>query len=152
MMAYALERNGVGKLYSIDAEQAYASKTTALLQAHGLSHRAEVIVAPLERLTLSGWGGDWYRIHAFEPIVDATVDLLVIDGPPKETAPRARYPAVPMLHAKLKPGATIVLDDAGRPDEKLILQSWIEAGFLSRRPEVFPFGSGFAVGTAALTK
>ena len=54
------------------------------------------------------------------------VDLLVVDGPPADTADKvlARYPALPVVHPRLAPGATVVLDDVERPGEQEVLTRW----------------------------
>jgi hypothetical protein len=54
------------------------------------------------------------------------VDLLLVDGPPADTADKvlARYPALPALHGRLARGATVVLDDVERPGEQEVLRRW----------------------------
>jgi hypothetical protein len=37
----------------------------------------------------------------------------------------ARYPALPALRDKLRPGATVMLDDCHRRDEKETLRKWL---------------------------
>lgn len=53
--------------------------------------------------------------------------LAVVDGPPGNTGPLARYPAVPLL-MQLLPQADlhILLDDHKRPDEKETGQAWVK--------------------------
>ena len=51
--------------------------------------------------------------------------MLVIDGPPETTGPLARYPAGPLLFPRLKPGASIFIDDAHRHDEKEAVARWL---------------------------
>lgn len=53
-----------------------------------------------------------------------TVDLLVIDGPPRRTGDNARYPALPVLGDRFTAGAVAVLDDADRDDERACLERW----------------------------
>ena len=54
------------------------------------------------------------------------IDLLLVDGPPsgEPGRERSRYPALPALEARLAPGAAVVLDDAGRPGERWVLERW----------------------------
>jgi hypothetical protein len=52
------------------------------------------------------------------------IDLLIIDGPPEDLNPLARFPALHFLENKLSDNATIILDDAGRKDEKTITALW----------------------------
>lgn len=55
----------------------------------------------------------------------AEVDLLLVDGPPGRTSKHARYPAVPALRDRLRPGATFMLDDCHRREEKETLHRWL---------------------------
>ena len=50
--------------------------------------------------------------------------LLVVDGPPGTVRPMARYPALPVLLNRLAADATVVMDDARRPDEQAIAERW----------------------------
>ena len=54
------------------------------------------------------------------------IDLLLVDGPPAYATGYglARYPALPALHDRLAPGATVVLDDVERPGEQEVLRRW----------------------------
>lgn len=51
--------------------------------------------------------------------------MLIVDGPPGRVNKDARYPALPLLHERLNPGAHVFLDDATRPDERRILTQWL---------------------------
>jgi hypothetical protein len=53
------------------------------------------------------------------------IPMLVVDGPPRATGAAARYPAFPLLQSVLAQKATIVLDDADRPDEEEIVSRWL---------------------------
>ena len=52
--------------------------------------------------------------------------LVVVDGPPAATGPKARYPALPVLKQVFAPGAQmdLILDDYIRDDEKDIVAEW----------------------------
>lgn len=123
-LGYAVERYG-GQLISIDHDPAYATQTRAQLRRHGLDQLAEVRLAPLRPVTLDGELFQWYDQAAFTGV--AGVELLLVDGPPGGTGPQARYPALRLLSDQLAPQATVVLDDAERPDEQKILRRWVEA-------------------------
>lgn len=122
-IAYALERTR-GRLVSLDHNRAFAERTTAILAWHDLSRVAEVRHAPLRPLSLGGEEFQWYDVEALAGVDH--VDLLVVDGPPGSTGPRARYPAVPVLQARLSASAVVVLDDIDRPDEREVAQRWAE--------------------------
>ena len=123
-IAYLLEQSG-GRLVSLDHDPAYAAKTRAALAAHGLSGVAEVREAPLRPVVLDGRTFPWYDTGAVADLDD--VELLVIDGPPGSTGPDARYPAMRVLEQRLADTATVVVDDAHRPDEQLAVRRWLEA-------------------------
>jgi hypothetical protein len=76
-------------------------------------------------------GLTWYDQTALETGIDsalggAAIELLVVDGPPAYAQGHglARYPALPVLHDRLAPSATIILDDAERPGEREIIRRW----------------------------
>lgn len=122
-IAYALEQIG-GRLVSIDHDHGYAERTRAQLTTHGLAAVAEVRHAPLKTVTAAGRTVQWYDPAGFADLGD--VDLLLIDGPPQATGPDARYPALPMLAARLAATATVICDDASRPEERAAVRNWIE--------------------------
>ncbi len=122
-IAYALERCG-GRLISLDHDPGYAAKTRAIMTEHGLTSVAEVRDAPLRPVAIEGRNFPWYDTAALADLDQ--VDLLLIDGPPEKTGPDARYPALTVLEGRLADTATIVFDDAHRPDEQIALRRWIE--------------------------
>jgi len=121
-IAYALEQIG-GRLISLDHDPGYAEKTRAMLAAHGLTV-AEVRDAALRPVLLDGRSFPWYDTDALADVRE--VDLLLIDGPPEKTGPDARYPAMRVLEDRLADSATVVFDDAHRPDEQVALRRWVE--------------------------
>jgi hypothetical protein len=55
--------------------------------------------------------------------------LVICDGPPGDTM-GGRYGLLPVMGAKIPPGSTILLDDAGRPGELELIRKWeSEAAF-----------------------
>ncbi|MEV4707696.1 class I SAM-dependent methyltransferase [Actinoplanes sp. NPDC049316] len=122
-LAYALEKSG-GRLVSLDHDAEYAARTRDQLAAHGLTGVAEVRTAPLSDLVVDGKNYRWYDV---EKLADLRgIDLLLIDGPPAATGPDARYPAMHALASRLASVATVVLDDANRPDEQDAVRRWTE--------------------------
>ena len=69
------------------------------------------------------WSGKWYKLDNLPNEIEA--DLLVIDGPPQNTAELARYPALPLLHKHLNKNSFIILDDAHRDGEIEIVKRWL---------------------------
>lgn len=130
--ARCCQLNGQGHVYSLEHEEQYAEKTRSLLREHGLEAWATVIHAPLAR------GKDglvWYQDDKL-PVQTTQVDVLLVDGPPMAAAALARYPAMPRLLSRLAEDVTLFLDDADRPDEKLIVERWLREnpGFTVTHP------------------
>lgn len=121
VIAKALQKNGVGHLYSLDHQPAFANKTIEKLIECGVENLATVIHAPLESIELQGSQFKWYST---KDLPDQKYDLLVVDGPPEATNPLARYPALPVLSERLSDNIAIFLDDADRPDETEMLAKW----------------------------
>jgi len=122
VLARTCELNGIGHVYSLEHLPVCAERTRSELRRHGLDGCGEIIDAPLTRHSLEGREWSWYGLQELPPI---QVDMLVIDGPPKATGPLARYPAGPLLFPHLKPGASVFLDDAHRPDEQDSVARWL---------------------------
>ena len=120
--AYCLEELGSGKVLSMEHETKYAAVTRRHLRTHGLERYAKVIHAPLEELNLGGRSWKWYDKSKFRGINN--IDMLVVDGPPGPLQKLSRYPALPVLAAKMAPGAVVVLEDAKRKDERQIVKMW----------------------------
>jgi hypothetical protein len=120
VIARCLQQLGQGHVHSLEHEPEYAEKTRALLQRHGLSDWATVLVAPLETVHTPT---PWYAENAL-PATLKPVELLVVDGPPTSVARLARYPAYPRLRARLAEQHAVLVDDAARPDETEMVQRW----------------------------
>ena len=125
VIAYALEQNGRGRVTSLDHDETYAASTARTLERHGLTAWGRVLHAPLVDVRLEGERWPWYDLSRLPD--EGPIDLLVIDGPPKELRAMARYPAVPLLFDRLSPTAVVVLDDAYRKDERKAVARWREA-------------------------
>lgn len=123
ILALCLRKNGVGHIFSLEHAPEYAEATRKLLVRHGVSEWATVIDAPLIETTTDLGTQPWYDLSGLK--VDKA-DLIVVDGPPMDTAPLARYPAGPKLLPKLHPEGKLFLDDSMRPEERKITARWIE--------------------------
>lgn len=146
VIARSLQRNGCGKLYSLEHDAEYACRTRAQLLRHGLQHWATVLDAPLVAHPLGDAAWPWYDLNGLPD--DIAIDLLVIDGPPQATHALARYPAGPLLFPRLAPGALVFLDDASRPGEQAALRRW-RTEFAALAQSSRPCEKGCAVLTAA---
>ncbi len=109
-------------IYSLEHSLEYLASTQKLLELHGAADDVHLIHAPLVDTDIGDQTLPWYRVPDSLP---AQIDLLLVDGPPGDTGPLARLPAVTCLIERLQPGAIIVLDDAHREDEREIARSWM---------------------------
>lgn len=129
--AYAMERVGQGEIVSLEHEACFAEATNALLRRHGLDHVASVVHAPLIPTIVEGRRYLWYDTRALGGELEGAVGLLVVDGPPGRLQRLSRYPALPVLGPQLRPDATVLVDDARRRDERIMVRRWRSA-----RPEL----------------
>lgn len=125
ILARCCQMNDFGHVFSLEHDPKYATHTRDLVKQHALEAWATVIDAPLtthDECDSSLW-------YSFEnvSIEPSSVDLLVVDGPPGNLAPYARFPAVPLLWGLLSPNCAILLDDANRPQEQEIIKRWLDA-------------------------
>ncbi|MFB8145827.1 class I SAM-dependent methyltransferase [Microbacterium sp. NPDC056003] len=122
--AMAMRHKGSGRVLALEHLDAYAEKTRAVLEAHGLSEWAEVRVCPLVDVSTPRGEFRWYDFDVES--LGRSIDILLVDGPPGTTGPHARYPALPLLAPKLSEPSLIVVDDAERPDERETIGFWTE--------------------------
>lgn len=132
--AAAMEhRGGPGRIVALEADGDYAEYTRSRLADLGLSHRAQVIHAPLVDTALPGRRSlPWFDLTDFPQDV-TDIDLLFVDAPIGSVASEIRYPGYPMLADRLQVGATVILDDTTRPDEHRIVQAWLRERPAGRR-------------------
>lgn len=124
-MAAAMRQAGIpGRVIAIDHDESYAEVTRRLGAAQGVSQWLDVRHAPLVTITVEDRACEWYDPAVFEGIEG--INLLCVDGPPGAGSAQARWPALPVLHERLAPGARVVLDDLIRRDEKDIVSDWRE--------------------------
>lgn len=123
VIALALKLNSYGKVVSLDHEDHYAAKTRENVKVNEAESNSIVQHCPLKEYNVGEQSWKWYDIEE----VDLTrkIDILVIDGPPRTTQFLARYPAVPLLHEYFADKALVLLDDANRSDEVIIVGKWI---------------------------
>ena len=119
----ALRRVGEGRLISLESSADWVAIVTGMLQYEGLGS-VEVRHAPMEPIQVAQHEQPWYSASALADVEE--IDLLLVDGPPGRTNKLARYPAVPALCDKLRPGATVMLDDCHRRDEKETVRRWLD--------------------------
>jgi hypothetical protein len=117
-----------------------AIKGADLLQAAGLRHQVDLVLAPLKPMRVqSGDSFNYYDTgEALQRLAASLSDLptprilTIVDGPPESTGRLARYPAVEvLLQAVPVQHGHVLLDDYRRPGEQATAQRWME--FLSGR-------------------
>ncbi len=123
LLGRLLKMQGHGRVVSIDHDPGYAELTREHLRRHGVADVVEVRVAPLVPVEAGGDTHTWYDPAAFTDLHD--IDLLFVDGPPGGTGPLARFPAVPVLTDRCRPGAVVLLDDGARAPERRMADRWI---------------------------
>ncbi|MEU5876598.1 class I SAM-dependent methyltransferase [Spirillospora sp. NPDC047279] len=124
-LGYAVQRLGTGRVVALEHDERFLQASRDLVRAHGLDEVVEVRHAPLEPWTLGDDTYSWYAAGALTDLVE--IGVLLVDGPPGDTGPEARYPAVPALLGHCADVVTIVLDDAHRADERALSDRWLAA-------------------------
>lgn len=116
VIAKALSLFGGGRLISYDQHEFFTAATADWLASQGVA--ADIRHAPLGPPP-GDWPGLWYQLTD----LPTDIGLLVIDGPPWALHPLVRG-AAESLFPRLANGATILLDDAARPGERLVARRW----------------------------
>ena len=122
--SYLLKEVKNGIITSYDLEENYGKITENHLSDHGPSSFAEVVPVPLKTIALDGNSYKWYDIDTSS--LKGKIDILVADGPPLKTQKHAHYPALPFFFEYLSEKAIVILDDAGRTEEREIVEMWLK--------------------------
>jgi hypothetical protein len=119
------------RMAAVEHDIRWARWVTGQLEREGIGSDVVVVHAPLAPHPSAERGLSWYDDDALTgglrtALRGDPIDLLLVDGPPAYAADHglARYPALPVLHDRLAPGATVVLDDAERLGEQEVLRRW----------------------------
>ncbi|WP_265571725.1 class I SAM-dependent methyltransferase [Sphingomicrobium nitratireducens] len=118
VIAAALKKAGCPPHLSFDQHADFVEKTKEWLATHGLE--ADIRHAALK--PSEDWPGLFYDLPEIEP----GIELVIIDGPPWSLHPMTRGGA-DRLFPLLAHGATVLLDDANRPGERLVARRWKSA-------------------------
>jgi hypothetical protein len=123
VLALAAKEHGIPtRIVALEHQPEWAEHTRRMLERHGVADLAEVRIAPLQPISLEDHSTPWYDESAIADLTD--VGLVLVDGPPEGTGPRARYPMVPLLRDKLAARCTIVVDDTARPGDADVVERW----------------------------
>lgn len=111
----------VERVTSLDHDPVFLELTRQRLRSAGLLDEVDLVFAPLVERGIEQAPTTWYDVD-----VDglASIDLVIVDGPPTATNALARYPAVSILSAMMNDGCLIVVDDYERPAESDMVTAW----------------------------
>jgi len=115
LVGAVVQRMG-GQLWSLEHLPEWAERVSTQLEKFGING-VHLSVAPL---------ADFGEYQWYSPPVEAKslrFGLVVCDGPPSSTA-GGRYGLLPVMWQNLANGCVILLDDAEREDEQVIVRRW----------------------------
>jgi len=124
LIGLALKMNNSGKALSLEHDPLYAEVTRRNIKNNDIENISTVFDSPINPTLIDGETWKWYETK--DLTFPDKIDLLIIDGPPRTTQNLARYPAIPLLYPYFSDNVIILLDDAKRPDEIIIIEKWIE--------------------------
>lgn len=143
LLARALELAGGGALTSVEHKPQHVD-WAAVEQVDGVD--ARMVVSPL-RPRVGRRGFRWEYVAAHESVAArGPYQLVLIDAPPRRFR---RDGSFALAYRSLAPGAVIVLDDAGRKEERRSIRRWA-ARYAGIRLVVHEAGFG-GKGVAVLT-
>jgi predicted O-methyltransferase YrrM len=127
LIAAWMRENHQGRIVSFDHDADWAAITRRYLQSHELNDFGEVVHAPLRRDNEEQSTNAWYDLDDRLLAEFDDIELVIVDGPPAGIVEGrlARMPALGKLYTKLAPNCVVVLDDANRPGETEVVQSWL---------------------------
>ncbi|MBK9330321.1 MAG: class I SAM-dependent methyltransferase [Sphingobacteriales bacterium] len=124
LIGLTLKSNNFGTSLSLDHDSYYAETTRENLEVNTIGNISAVKHCPLYNYIVSGQDWKWYQTESLN--LTEKIDMLIIDGPPRKTQNLARYPAIPLLHEYFSDRVLILIDDAKRNDEIIIVEKWIK--------------------------
>jgi len=120
----AMAMGGSGRLTALEDDVGHAVRTRRMLADHGLQSDVRVVDASLKKYEIAGEQMAWYDLAGLDAL--AGIDLLFVDGPAGYLRSQSRYPALPLLCERLAADAIIFVDDVDRPQEKHMLERWLQ--------------------------
>ncbi|AFZ47932.1 hypothetical protein Cyast_1979 [Cyanobacterium stanieri PCC 7202] len=122
--AYSLKKLNQGKIISLEHKSDFVAQSRKQINDHGLQNFAEIIHAPLKKWHENQQEWLWYDISKIESI--QSIDIVIVDGPPRKIQTMSRYPALPILFNKLTNNSIIILDDFKRKDLNKMVDLWLK--------------------------
>lgn len=116
-----------GHITSFDHDAGWLTVLQRQLALESLTEFVTLVHAPLKPGRWEFGAGEWYDEQVVASRVPASIDLLIVDGPPAYERARqhARFPALDAVRARLAQACTIALDDGQRSGERAIAERWI---------------------------
>ncbi|BBP46158.1 hypothetical protein THMIRHAS_15310 [Thiosulfatimonas sediminis] len=118
------------KVVTFEHNKVYFEKTKQNLESQFLADNVELTYAPLKEYQFEDQDFLYYdcskKLMQFAKELPKEAKILIlVDGPPGATGPKARFPALPYLlrdlsHCRLD----LVLDDYARQEEKDVAKAW----------------------------
>jgi hypothetical protein len=124
IIGLALKLNNYGESFSLEHDPTFLESTRNNLEINQLKDASMLFSCPLVEYEIENETWNWYQTDKLN--ITDKIDLLIIDGPPRTTQNLARYPVIPILFQLLSDKFTVLLDDANRPDEIIIVEKWVE--------------------------
>jgi hypothetical protein len=125
LLAVVAERRHV-PFISLEHDATWHGHIVHTLGKHGL-HHARVVLSPL----VHHEDHDWYQVPDHLP---EGFGLVVCDGPPGDTF-GGRYGLLPAMGSRIAHDCVILMDDAGRPGERGVLERWMHEHATTHRIE-----------------
>ncbi|MFT6138151.1 MAG: hypothetical protein ACJAUJ_001242 [Salibacteraceae bacterium] len=122
IMAYAMKNKGSGTVIALESNLKYFEQSVRLVNEHQLNDWCTVYYCPLKEYNINNKKWLWYDISKVK--IPENISLICVDGPPADTQPLARYPALPLLKEHLNENTSVFLDDGNREDERMIAEAW----------------------------
>ncbi len=119
---YQLKQNGRGRVIAVDHDEYWGELTRDALLEHELTDVADVRIASLKPVNLDGHQYHWYDLSELQDL--ASIDILLIDGPPDAADLGLRYPGLELLFDRISSAGVILMDDCVMPRWNRTVLEW----------------------------
>lgn len=124
IIGLALKLNNYGESISLEQDPKYLESTIKDIEINQLEAVSSIFSCLLVDYEIENETWKWYQTDKLN--ITDKIDLLIIDGPPRTTQNLARYPVIPIFYQLFSDKFTVLLDDAKRTDEIIIVEKWVE--------------------------
>jgi len=121
----------VKQIVSFEHLEKYYELTRQMLEAGKTEDRVDLVLAPLEPMNILDKEFLYYSCRQKLDSIKSAFQgknariLVIVDGPPQQTGPKARFPALPLLLEFLaEHQLDIIVDDYARQPEKEMVSEW----------------------------